>query len=218
MEAASRALALAALHHQQDTSSPGSIVPAAGSVTAWSAIATLHPAARSALELAVFEGLRVNAIAERMQLASTDVLGLLDDALRTLRLHRPSSTQVALSEWRHAQRDLESISNDDSARRRQTLVVAHRWLDYQVASGAVLTDEIMLITDADRRYVATTANAPRAFDHPSLVGLRVDDINVSNVRPVVPDVWNAFVANGSMTGEYDCDRPGQSSGSRQRWN
>jgi hypothetical protein len=84
--------------------------------------------------------------------------------------------------------------------------VGNAWLDYQVASKAIPRDTVVLVTDHERRFVATTANAREAFGVPSLVGLRIDDVTASYARAVVPELWGIFDANGSMEGDYDCER------------
>ena len=87
--------------------------------------------------------------------------------------------------------------------------MAHAWLDFQVASGAIPPRIVVLVTDISRRFVTASANAGQTLARPSMIGLRIDDITAGYARPLVPELWTLFDANGSMAGDYDCDRPGQ---------
>ena len=162
-----------------------------------------------ALDVGILDGLKLDPIADWMQLARADVGALLDEALGALRRGPPSSTEQALSRWREALRDLERLPPGDEAHVRLGLKVAYGWLDFQVASGAVPLNEVIIIAGADRRCIATSGNAAELLGRPSLIGLRIDDITVDDGRPMLPEAWNRFVATGSMTGEFACDRPGQ---------
>ena len=173
------------------------------------AVACLLSSQREALELGVLEDLKVAEIAERMQATAAVVHAHFRDALLAVGSGAPPSTALTLARWREAQRDWAQLSKGHPARPARALAVAHAWLDYQVASGAVGPETVVLITDADRRFVATTANAAQTLGRPSLVGLQIDDITAAYARPVVPELWTLFDANGSMYGDYDCDRPGQ---------
>ena len=66
-----------------------------------------------------------------------------------------------------------------------------------------------LVTDNSRRFVTANATAGVTLARPSMVGLQIDDITAEYGRPLVPELWDVFDTNGSMSGEYDCDRPGQ---------
>lgn len=41
------------------------------------------------------------------------------------------------------------------------------------------------------------------------MGMQIDDITADYARPIVSELWNVFDADGSMAGDYDCDRLGQ---------
>ncbi len=178
-----------------------------GTVTP-AALLSLRPGPRAAFELAVFEGLKVGAIAERMQLAPHVVTRLLNDALRSCRIAAAPSATTALGEWRETLRRWEGLPLGHPERHALSVEVAHAWLEYQVASGAVRPHELVMISDRDRRYVTVTANAATTLGRPSLVGLRIDDITAEPNRLALPQVWQTFLARGSMEGEYDCERPG----------
>lgn len=173
------------------------------------AIARLFSAQREALELSVLEDLKVGEIAERMQTTPAAVHGHLRAALLAVGSGVPLSAATTLARWRDAQRSWAQLPAHHGARAERALAVAHAWLDFQVASSAVRPETVVLITDADRRFVASSGNAAQTLGRPSVVGLRIDDITAAYARPLVPELWNLFDANGGMSGEYDCDRPGQ---------
>ena len=173
------------------------------------AIARMLSSQREALELSVLEDLKVNEIAERMQTSPEVVHGHLRDALLAVGSGDPPTASTTLARWREAKRGWAELPAYHRARPERALAVAHAWLDYQVATHAVPSGTVVLITDADRRFVATSDNAAQALGRPSLVGLRIDDVTAAYAQPLVPELWTLFDANGSMNGEYDCDRPGQ---------
>ena len=164
---------------------------------------------REALELAVLEDLKVAAIAERMRTTASVVHGHLRDALLAVGSGVPPSAGTTLARWREAQRSWARLQPKHPARPERALAVAHAWLDYEVATGAIGPGTVVLVTDADRRFVAASANAGQTFDRPSVIGLHIDDVTASYGKALVPDLWTVFDANGSMHGDYDCDRPGQ---------
>lgn len=173
------------------------------------ALARLLAAQRGVLELGVLEDLKVSEIAERMQTTSAAVHTLLREALLAVGSGVPPSSATTLAHWRAAQRRWDQLPANDLARAERGLVVAHAWLDYQVVSGAVEPQTAILVTGADRRFIAASANAGHILGRPSLIGLRIDDVTAAYARPLVAELWKMFVANGSMHGDYDCDRPGQ---------
>lgn len=173
------------------------------------ALARLLSSQREALELSVLEDLKVRDIAERMQTTPSIVHAHLNDALVAVGHGEPPSAETTLARWRETQRDWAALPAHHRARREHGLAAAHAWLDYQVASRAVSPKTVVLVTDTDRRFVATSGNAAQTFGRPSVAGLRIDDVTAAYARPLVPELWTLFDANGSMNGEYDCDRPGQ---------
>ena len=173
------------------------------------ALARLLSSQREALELSVLEDLKVREIAERMQTTSAVVHGHLRDALLAVGSGDPPSAGSTLARWREAQHAWAELPAHHRARPERTLAAAHAWLDHQVASSALSPETVVLVTDGNRRFVATSGNAARTLGRPSVVGLRIDDVTAAYARPLVPELWTLFDANGSMSGEYDCDRPGQ---------
>lgn len=113
------------------------------------------------------------------------------------------SNEVAsiLGRWRSAERRLEASADDQSDRSALIEDVIHAWLAYQAASTADGPDEIVLIADATRRYVAATDNAAVLFGRDP-VGLRIDDVSVQR-PPDLESTWDAFTSGRSMEGEYD---------------
>lgn len=71
----------------------------------------------------------------------------------------------------------------------------------QAASSGDGPEEIVLIVDANRRYVAATDNAKSLFGRDP-VGLCIDDVTP---RPAneLQSAWSAFTSQRSMEGEYD---------------
>lgn len=171
------------------------------------ALASLNSAQREALELAVLEELKVRAVAERMQTTASVVHAHLRDALLAVDSGEPLSAPETLRRWRAALGAWGAIPEGHRERPEQATAVAHAWLDYQTTSRAVPAGTIVLVTDSNRRFVATSGNAGETFRRPSLVGLQIDDVTASYAKPLLPDLWNIFDANGGMRGEYDCDLP-----------
>lgn len=173
------------------------------------ALDTLLSSQRAALELSVLEDLKVHDIAERMQTTPKAIHGHLNKALVAVGSGERPTAAATLARWRESQRSWAELPPHDRARPEQGVEAAHAWLDYQVASNALPPSTVVLITDADRHFVATSSNAAQTLGRPSVVGLRIDDVTAPYARPLVPELWTMFDANGSMSGEYDCDRPGQ---------
>ncbi len=173
------------------------------------ALARLLSSQRAALELSVLEGLKVRDIAERMQTTTAVVHRHLRDALVAVGSGDPPSANVTLARWREARRGWAELPPHHRSRPERGMDAAHAWLDHQIASSAVSPTIVVLVTDVRRRFLATSERAGRTLGRPSLVGLRIDDITAAYARPLVPELWTLFEANGSMNGEYDCDRPDQ---------
>lgn len=106
-----------------------------------------------------------------------------------------------LGRWRSAERRLQASADDTSIRSGLILDVIHAWLAYQGASTADGPDEIVLIADTQRRYVAATENASSLFGRDP-VGLRIDDVSPQRTDEL-ESAWSAFTSNRSMDGEYD---------------
>ncbi|GAC1663977.1 MAG: hypothetical protein NVS9B8_03660 [Candidatus Limnocylindrales bacterium] len=173
------------------------------------AMRSLLSAQREVLELSLLEDLKVGAIADRMQTTPSVVHRHLGDALLAVEAGVPPSTALTLAHWREAQRQWADRSADDPSRAHSSRSVAHAWLDYQVASGAITPETVVLVTDVQRRFVTASANAALALGRSSVVGLQIDDVTAEYARPLVANLWTVFDANGAMAGEYDCDRPDQ---------
>ncbi len=174
------------------------------------AVDSLLSRQREALELAVVEDLKVPAIADRLRTTPSVVHTLLKEALEAVRSGSRPSRATALARWREAQRAWGQLPSGHRERQQGALTVAHTWLDYQVASGAIPPRTVVLVTDADRRFVATSANAAQTFGRASMIGPYIDDVTPGYARPMVQELWDLFDSSGSMHGDYDCDRPGQS--------
>lgn len=173
------------------------------------ALSCLLSSQRAALELSVLEDLKVSAIAERMQTTPSVVHRELGDALRAVDAGERPSVAMTLGRWREAEQRWAQVPETSHGRPAQGAAVAHAWLDFQVASDAIPPRTAILVTDTSRRFVTTSANAGSMMGRPSMIGLRIDDIAADYAQPLVPELWNVFDANGSMSGDYDCDRPGQ---------
>ena len=67
----------------------------------------------------------------------------------------------------------------------------------------------ILLADNDRRYVHATPAAARLSGRPlaRLLTMRVEDLTRGSDRNAVPDTWERFVAEGSMSGPYMLERP-----------
>lgn len=115
-------------------------------------------------------------------------------------------TATALARWRAAERELEQIGEGPDR-----VVVARRvvsaWLDYQVSTGGFGADEVVLVVDDDRRYVAHSANAPTVLGRPTLDGLTIADIAAPRMAGGVADAWSAFIEAGEAAGPYEIARP-----------
>jgi DNA-directed RNA polymerase specialized sigma24 family protein len=172
------------------------------------AVHNLLSSQREVLELAVLEDLKVGAIAERTRTTRTEVSHQLRDGILALRSASKPSAADTLRRWRAEEAARARLSLKDPTRPAQTAAVAHAWLDYQVATHAIPTGTVVLITDSDRRFVATNAGAGALMGRGSVVGLHIDDVTASYARPLVPELWGIFDASGEMHGDYDCDRPG----------
>lgn len=172
------------------------------------AMSGLRPDQREALELAVFEDLEIDAIADRMQSSAAVIQELLRNALAAISSGAVPSAPAILGRWRGALHLWEALPEAHPDRIVHSLAVAHAWLEYQTATGAVASDEFVLITDSNRRFVAVTANAAPLLGRTSLVGKLVDDITAPAARPSLPDTWATFLADGAMVGDYACERPG----------
>ena len=175
------------------------------------AVASLVAAQRQALELTVLEDLKVREAAERMRTTSSIVHRHLRDALLAVGAGQRPSASATLARWREAERAWAQARTDNVARAERAVAVAHAWLDYQVAAVAVPADTVLLVTAADRTFVATSSAGAQMFGRPSLVGLRIDDVTAHYARPLVPELWTTFDSTGGMHGMYDCERPGQES-------
>ena len=173
------------------------------------ALQSLLSSQREALELSILEDLKVSAIADRMQSTPNVVHGHLRDALLAVSNGTPPSSEMTLARWRDAQRGWAGLPATHPARPAHSRAVAHAWLDFQVASHSVPEETVVLVTDADRRFVTASANAAAVLGRPSVVGMQIDDVTAAYARPLVSELWTLFDANGSMAGDYDCDRPRQ---------
>lgn len=173
------------------------------------ALGALLSAQRDALELSVLEGLKVPQIADRMRTTPRVVHDHLRDGLLAIRSGARPTAQATLARWRDAEREWALLPSGHGSRAQTALAVAHAWLDYQVASGSLGSETVVLVTNAEREFVAASGNAGVVLGRPSVVGVQIDDITASYARSRVPELWNLFDASGSMQGDYDCDRPGQ---------
>ncbi len=106
-----------------------------------------------------------------------------------------------LGRWRAAERRLNASTGGTSDRSALTLEVVGAWLAYQAASSGDGPEEIVLIVDANRRYVAATDNAMSLFGRDP-VGLCIDDVSPQPADEL-QSAWSAFTSQRSMEGEYD---------------
>src|SRR3954469_23682756 len=118
-----------------------------------------------------------------------------------------------LAEWRTAQRRFESLADADITCPAAAAAVARAWLSYQLAVGALDPDEVVLIVDDDRRYVAASPNAEQVLGvaHDELLTMRIDDITPPDGLSALDERWRHFLAASTMAGEYGSDEgPGLS--------
>jgi PAS domain-containing protein len=109
-----------------------------------------------------------------------------------------------LAEWRTAQRRFESLVDADTSCPHAAAAVARAWLAYQVAVGGLDPDEVVLIVDDDRRYVAASPNAEHVLGvpHDQLLTMRIDDITPPDALPALEGTWRDFLEGSTMAGEY----------------
>ncbi|MFL5679908.1 MAG: PAS domain-containing protein [Chloroflexota bacterium] len=112
-----------------------------------------------------------------------------------------------LAEWRTAQRRFESLADADTSCPHAAAAVARAWLAYQLAVGGLDPDEVVLIVDDDRRYVAASPNAEQVLGvpHDQLLTMRVDDLTPPDALRALDDTWRDFLEGSSMAGEYGSD-------------
>ena len=177
-----------------------------------SAVESLLSSEREVLELAVLEDLKVSAIAERTRTTPTEVNHRLRDGILALRGGARPSAADTLRRWRAAEDARAKLAPHDATRPTQTVAVAHAWLDYQAATGAIAAGTVALVTDTDRRFIATSSGAGDLMGRGSVVGLHIDDVTPTYARALLPELWGVFDANGEMHGDYDCERPGRDPG------
>jgi PAS domain-containing protein len=118
-----------------------------------------------------------------------------------------------LAEWRAAQRRFESLADADTSCPHAAATVARAWLAYQLAVGGLDPDEVVLIVDDDRRYVAASPNAEQILGvaHDELLAMRIDDITPPDGLSGLEETWRGFRAGSAMAGEYGSDEgPGMS--------
>jgi len=173
------------------------------------ALSCLLSSQRVVLELSVLEDLKVSAIADRMQTTPSVVHRELGDALRAVDAGERPSVAMTLGRLRDAEQQWAQLPATSPGRPAQGAAGAHAWLDFQVASDASRPRTAILVTDTSRRFVTASANAGMMMGRPSMIGLRIDDITADYAQPLVPELWNVFGATGSLSGDFDCRRPGQ---------
>ena len=157
----------------------------------------------------MLEHLKVGAIADRMQTTTATVHRLLRDALLAASSGSSPTAASTHRQWRHAELQWERRQADPRNHSAAATEVAHAWLDHQIASANVSADTTVVITDSGRRIVAATANAGSTFGRPSIIGLRSKTSPLPTPERWCPRSGDMFEADGSMEGEYDCERPGQ---------
>lgn len=77
--------------------------------------------------------------------------------------------------------------------------------------GAIFAESAtpMLLADDQRRFTDANAAALDLLGQtlPAIRRLRIDDITPEHLRPLAPAMWDQFIADGVMTGEYELMRP-----------
>jgi len=113
--------------------------------------------------------------------------------------------EQALASWRSAATEWEAGVHD----RDVAVRLASAWLEYQLASGAVPDDQIVLVADDDARYLAATPNVERylGVDPETVLGMTVSDLTPPDDRPSVMAAWAAFIRAGEASGEFRLWRP-----------
>lgn len=106
---------------------------------------------------------------------------------------RGRRVHALLSAWRAAERHRGAVRPQTEAYRDAGIDAVRAWLDYQLEVGP--TDEVILVTDDDRRYVAATSNvtALLGFQPEELIGRRVDDFAAPELVSTTPALWGRFV-------------------------
>jgi PAS domain S-box-containing protein len=105
-----------------------------------------------------------------------------------------------LSAWRAAERQRIDLPPEAEAYRDAGIDAVRAWLDYQLEVAP--TDEVILVADDDRRYVAATGNvtALLGYQPAELMGRLIDELAAPELVPATPSRWERFV---KATGEAD---------------
>ena len=126
-----------------------------------------------------------------------------------------SETERLLSAWREAERRLRATSRRE--RRAALGDLAQAWLAYELAVGTYGPEEIVLVADDWRRYVAASPTALRylELDAQEIAGLKIDDVTSPADRQLMRQLWMRSFGRAAPRGRTSCGG-GTASRSRRR--
>jgi hypothetical protein len=110
-----------------------------------------------------------------------------------------------LRAWREAEMRWIGTPPDDPDRLREAaLEVVRTWLAYQELSG-VHADALVLVADAEGRYVAAGGAAEALLGHrpADIVGTDIGAISAPGSLAVGPGLWSLFLETGRQDGAYE---------------
>lgn len=82
--------------------------------------------------------------------------------------------------------------------------VARAWLAYELGVGTYGPNEIVLVANDSRRYVAASLAAAAYLDlgTDELLGMRIEDVTCPVEREGVRARWDAFIRSGGASGSF----------------
>jgi PAS domain-containing protein len=110
-----------------------------------------------------------------------------------------------LRAWREAEmRWIGTPPDDPEGLREAALDVVRTWLAYQEQSG-VHADALVLVADAEGRYVAAGGASEALLGHPpaDIVGTDISSISAAGSLAVGPELWDRFLETGRQDGAYE---------------
>ena len=116
---------------------------------------------------------------------------------------RPSSLAELLAAWRAAERRWERQAPASEVRRAALAVIA-AWAAYQDAALAGDGSEFLLVADDEGTYVGATGGVTSLLGYlpADLVGRRIADITVPELREQTPQEWARFLEAGRQDGRF----------------
>ncbi len=109
-----------------------------------------------------------------------------------------------LAAWRFADRQWEMTASDDPTLRECAIAVVRAWLAYHLAAGDYPPEEIALVADDDRTFVAVSPGVVDALGYlpAELIGKRVEDLGRPEHRDSTGLRWRTFIQDGRQDGVF----------------